>query len=184
MLKGKKIAVFCSSSRNPEPAYRGVALALGAKIANQGCALVFGGTDLGLMSDVAASAADGGAPVYASIPEKIFEKHQAFARCTELHRARDLAGRKAKMNEWADAFVVLPGGFGTLDELSEILAERQLKLHQKPVVILNVNDYYNPFMLMTRRMIADGLAPENAFDFFKIAHSVEEAFDYLGQMLV
>ena len=179
MLKGKRIAVYCSSARDPEPASQKAASAFGTRLGREGCTLVFGGTATGLMKLLADAALASGAPVYASIPKQFQDK--AFQGCTELHVAADLRERKARMESWADAMVCLPGGFGTLDELAETLAQQRLGVHHKPLVLLNLNGFYEPFSLFVDRMIADGHAPESSRSLFYLAPNVEAVFEHLEQ---
>ena len=144
----KTICVYCSSSDAIAPAYFEVARELGAQIAVRGNTLVYGGADLGLMGAVARAVHDGGGRVIGIIPQTLQERGITYDVADETIITRDLRERKAQMAARADAFVTLPGGVGTLEELLETLTLRQLQEHTKPIVLLNANDYYAPLLAL------------------------------------
>ena len=152
----KTICVFCGSRLGNRPAYREAALAMGKAIAQQGCNLVYGGGNVGLMGLVADAVLEGGGQVVGVIPEFLSAKEVAHDRITELYVVNSMHERKALMAELSDAFITLPGGFGTLEEFCEILSWAQLGLHQKPQGLLNVEGYYTPLLELFDRTVAEG----------------------------
>jgi len=141
----KNICVFCGSSPGADPAYLQMANKLGEEIASRGLGLVYGGSNLGLMGTVAKSALDGGSHVTGIMP-KVFEGRVQHPRLTELIITDTMHQRKAKMFEISDGFIALPGGFGTFEELLEILTWSQIGYSSKPCGILNVNGYYDELL--------------------------------------
>lgn len=152
----KTICVFCGSKMGNRPTYREAALAMGRAIAQQGCNLVYGGGNVGLMGLVADAVLGGGGQVVGVIPEFLAAKEVAHDRITELYVVNSMHERKALMAELSDAFITLPGGFGTLEEFCEILSWAQLGLHQKPQGLLNVEEYYTPLLELFDRTVAEG----------------------------
>jgi uncharacterized protein (TIGR00730 family) len=142
-VSSKSVAVFCSAADGRDPAYRAVAEELGRALAERGLGLVYGGGKAGLMGAVADAALAGGGHVVGVIPHVLVDLEVAHHGVTELHVTETMHIRKAMMAERADAFLVLPGGFGTLEEMFEVLAWQTLKLHAKPVVLLNVAGFYD-----------------------------------------
>ncbi len=158
----KRVCVFCGARDGAKPAYAAAARSLGALVAARGLGLVTGGGALGLMGVVTDAALAGGAEVIGVIPSSLVEREVAHARLTERVVVRDMFERKGRMLELADAFVALPGGMGTLDELSEVLTWTQLGLFAKPCGLVNVNDYWSPLLAMLDSAVAEGfLAPEH-----------------------
>ena len=139
----KSVCVFCGGNPGGNPAYLSAARALGAALANSGLALVYGGATVGLMGAVADAALAHGGEVFGVIPESIAAREVAHLGVTNLEVVGSMHERKAKMAARADAFIALPGGFGTLDELFEILTWAQLGLHRKPVAVLNIAGYFD-----------------------------------------
>lgn len=138
----KRICVFCGSSPGGQPVYMQAARDLGKALAERGLGLVFGGGRVGLMGEVARAALDAGAQVTGVIPEALLSEAIAFTELTDLRIVRSMHERKALMVELADAFIALPGGFGTLEELFEVLTWAQLGIHRKPCGLLDVNCYF------------------------------------------
>ncbi|WP_432474435.1 TIGR00730 family Rossman fold protein [Amphritea sp. HPY] len=139
-----KIAVYCgASSGRPDAAYAQQASRLGLSMAEQGIELVYGGAGVGLMGIIANAVLTAGGKVTGVMPAVLIEKEQAHAGLTELIRVDDIHQRKAKMMDLADAFVALPGGTGTLEELFEVWAWRQIGIHRKPFGLLNTDGYYD-----------------------------------------
>lgn len=141
------MAVFCSAGDGARPAYRAAAEELGRALAQRGIGLIYGGASAGLMGAVADAALAGGGRVVGVIPQVLVDMEVAHGGVQELHVVDTMHTRKRLMGELADAFVILPGGFGTFEELFEVLAWQTLKLHAKPVVLLNVAGFYD--MLLT-----------------------------------
>lgn len=156
----RSICVYCASSAGKDPAFGTAALNLGAQIAQAGLTLVYGGGDKGLMGDVARGALNNGGKVVGIIPEFLVALEQPDGADdldgVDLTVVPDMHTRKQMMFEKADAFIALPGGIGTLEELVEILTWAQLKRHSKPVALLNVNAFWSPFETMIDQMAAAG----------------------------
>src|SRR6187549_331832 len=142
----RHVCVFCGSQSGSNPLYTAAARELGAELAARGLALVYGGGRVGLMGEVASSTLAAGGRVVGVIPHALARKEIAQADCTELIVVDTMHERKALMADRADAFVALPGGYGTCDELFEIVTWSQLGIHRKPVAVLNVNGFFTPLL--------------------------------------
>jgi len=139
----QRICVFCGSSPGLRPPYKQAAQAMGKALALKGIGLVYGGGNVGLMGVVADSALEAGGEVIGVIPQTLVDKEVAHTGLTELRVVGSMHERKALMTELSDAFVALPGGFGTFEEFCEVLTWAQLGLHRKPCGLLNVEGYYD-----------------------------------------
>lgn len=139
----RSVCVFCGSAAGRDPAWGEAAANFGAELAARGLRLVYGGSRQGLMGYLANACLAGGGEVVGVIPQTLVEREAAHRHLSDLRVVGTLAERKAMMVQLADAFVALPGGYGTLDELGEVLTLRQLDLHAKPIGVLNVNGYYD-----------------------------------------
>lgn len=156
------ICVFCGSANGADPAYVQTAKELGQRIATSGLGLVFGGATVGLMGVLADAAIAGGAEVIGVMPEVLMDREIANRGITHFHVVKTMHERKALMYDHANAFIVLPGGYGTLDEFMEIVTWAQLKIHQKPCILLNINGYYDSFLAFLDHAVAQGfIKPEN-----------------------
>ncbi len=142
----KSICVFCSSRSKIDPGFTPVARELGSIIAERGHELVYGGTDIGLMGKLAESARQRGGRVIGVIPQSMVDHGIADMACDELIVTDDMRTRKTLMDERADAFVALPGGFGTLEELAEVLVLRQLDIIDKPIALINSGGFYDSLL--------------------------------------
>lgn len=142
----RRVCVFCGSSPGVHPAYLAAADALGGLLARRGLGVVYGGASIGLMGAVADAALAAGGEVVGVIPEALEAKEIAHERLSRLEVVGSMHERKARMSELADAFIALPGGMGTLEELSEMLTWAQLGLHQKPCGLLDVAGYWQPLV--------------------------------------
>ena len=151
----KSICVYCGSNAGAKPAYSDRAIALGTRLAKDGFALVYGGGNVGLMGLVADAALEAGGEVVGVIPEHLVNWEVAHKGLTRLEVVGSMHERKARMFDLADAFVALPGGFGTLDEMFEMLTWRQLGLGDKPCAFLDVDGFYAPLFAMLDRMVAE-----------------------------
>ena len=152
----QRIAVFCGANKGNDPLIPAAASELGRAIASRGIGVVYGGGHVGLMGTVADAALQAHGEVIGVIPGFMVEKELAHGGLTELIIVRDMHERKMRMHELSDAVIALPGGFGTLDELFELLTWRQLGLHAKPIGLLNVNGFYQPLLDQIARMERDG----------------------------
>lgn len=150
------IAIFCGANVGHDAGILRAARDLGGMLARRGLGVVYGGGHVGLMGAVADAAMDAGGRVTGVIPGFMVQKELAHPGITELIVVRDMHERKMRMHELSQAVVALPGGFGTMDELFELLTWRQLGLHQKPIGLLNINGFYSPLIAQVERMEQDG----------------------------
>ena len=174
---GRPICVFCSSSDNVATAYVDAARRLGQAIAGAGHSLVYGGMDMGLMGTLAHAAHDDGARVVGVTVQFMADRCDTYA--DELIVACDMHQREAMMQQLAEAFVVLPGGFGTFEETSQVLAFGNLELHKKPIVIINTGGFYDSLLAMFDRFVRDGFAKERHLRNYRVAADVSDAMSYL-----
>lgn len=177
----KAVCVFCGSSPGLHPIYKEVSAELGKQLADHGIRLVFGGGHIGLMGVVADSVIDHGGHVTGVIPESLQMRELAHPNVQDLRVVDSMHTRKAMMAELADAFVALPGGLGTFEELCEILTWAQLRFHTKPVVILNVNGYYDSLLQLIRHGINEGFMRAEHERLFRVVDGVADLIDYLIQ---
>ena len=153
----KRIGVFCGSSLGANPAFADTARALGGLLARRGLGLVYGGGNVGLMGVLADAVLAGGGEVIGVIPRSLLEREVAHLGLTALHVVESMDQRKLAMIREAQAFVTLPGGYGTLDEFLEVLTLAQLGYHHCPSGLLNVDGYYDPLLAQFRAAQAQGL---------------------------
>lgn len=172
--KGRAVAVFCSAADGLNPAFRETATALGQALAERGLDLIYGGARVGLMGAVADAAMAAGGRVVGVIPHLLVDKEVAHDGVEELHVVDTMHTRKRLMGDFASAFIVLPGGFGTFEELFEVLAWQTLKLHAKPVVLLNVAGFYDTMLVFLDVCEREGMLRGNRGALL-VAHTVEEA---------
>lgn len=151
----KTICVYCGSNAGNNPAYAAQAEALGARLAADGIALVYGGGNVGLMGIVADAVLANGGDVIGVIPQQLVDWEVAHRGVTRLEVVDSMHTRKARMFELSDGFIALPGGFGTLDEMFEMLTWRQLGLGKKPCAFLDVNGFWQPLMAMLDAMVRE-----------------------------
>ncbi|MGZ3460484.1 MAG: LOG family protein [Archangium sp.] len=156
----KSVCVFCGSRMGARPEYLEGARALGAELARRGLTLIYGGTSVGLMGAMADAVLAGGGKVVGVLPQVLREREVAHPRLTELHLVDSMHTRKAMMAQRADAFIAMPGGVGTFEELFEITTWAQLGLHHKPIGLLNVADFYGPLLALVRRAVDEGFIPQ------------------------
>ncbi len=156
----KRITVFCGSSGGNQANYRLQAAALGRILAEQHIELVYGGSKVGLMGAVADGVLAAGGKVIGVLPRFLKTKELAHEDLTELILVDSMHERKTKMSELCDGVIALPGGFGTLDELFEMLTWGQLGIHKKPVALLNIDGFYDPLTAMVRTMVDEGFLKE------------------------
>ena len=180
----RNIAVFCASAPGTNPLFRTAAGELGRALAERGLGLIYGGAALGLMGAVADAALAAGGRVVGVMPQFFLDGAEpnsevAHSTLTELHLTPDMHARKALMAERADAFLVLPGGFGTLEELFEIVTWQVLKLHAKPIVLINVAGFYDPLLAFLDHCVTEGVIKAAKRPILKSAESVEAALRLL-----
>lgn len=173
----KRLCVFCGSSPGNSPAYTATARELGETIAARGIELVYGGASVGLMKEVADAALAKGGKVIGVLPRFMSEKELAHNALTELHLVDTMHQRKQLMAELADGFVALPGGFGTFEEIFEVLTWSQLHLHRSPCALLNVSGYYDALVKFLDGAVTAGFVRQDLRDSLIVANSVGELFD-------
>ena len=158
----KRLCVFCGANAGTRAEYGASARELSAALARRGLGLVYGGGNVGLMGMLADAMLHAGGEVIGVIPQHLVAREVAHCGVTRLHVVDDMHQRKAMMNELSDAFVALPGGFGTLEEFFEILTWSQLGIHRKPSGLLNVSGYYDDLLAMLDHAVTQGfLLPAN-----------------------
>ena len=175
----KSICVFCASSESVDDSYKSVATELGRAIGKRGIDLVYGGASIGLMGCVARGVHEEKGKVIGILPEFFRTKDIEYLDADELIVTKDMRERKAKMDERSDAFIVLPGGVGTLEEAMEILSMRQLKLSEKPLVFVNTQGFYDKLNDTFASMIDLNFAKENIRNMFSITPDPQTALDYV-----
>jgi uncharacterized protein (TIGR00730 family) len=173
------VCVYCGSSLGANPRHAEAARQLGAHLAAHGIRLVYGGGRIGLMGQVADAVLAGGGQVIGVIPEHLQVQEKGHLGVTELHVVASMHERKNLMFERSDAFVILPGGFGTLDEAFEMLTWRQLRLHDKPILFLNIEGYWTPFGKLVDQFVAEGFASESSRGLFVMVDAVEDVIPAL-----
>jgi cytokinin riboside 5'-monophosphate phosphoribohydrolase len=171
--------VYCSSSASVDPAHTEAARALGRALAGRGDVLVWGGANAGTMGELARAAQAAGGRVVGVIPQSLVDVEIAYVDADELVVTTDLRDRKAEMEARADAFVVLPGGFGTLEELLEQLTLRLLGLHDKPIVLVDVHGFWQPLLALFERLYEDRFARAESRAAYAVAADVDEALALL-----
>jgi uncharacterized protein (TIGR00730 family) len=178
----RSVCVYLSSITGHEPAYAEMVRALGTEIARRGLRLIYGGAQVGLMGELANAALAQGGHVVGVIPETLVQREVAHRGLTELHVVGNMHQRKALLAELADGFLVAPGGFGTLEEVFEILTARQLELHSKPVVHIDVRGFWDPMAAFLDRAVAEGVLRPAVREHFVVAPDPSTAIELLFQM--
>ena len=171
----RRVAVYCGSAPGTNPAFLAEARALGAAIARAGLGLVYGGASIGLMGAVADAALAGGAEVIGILPQVLVPYEIAHTGLTRLETAATMHERKARMAELADAFLILPGGYGTLDEMMEAVTWAQLRMHSKPCILINTAAYWDPFLAFLDTAVAAGFVKPPNRALFLLAPDAEAA---------
>jgi uncharacterized protein (TIGR00730 family) len=175
-LSISSVCVYCGASNDAKPPFKQLARDVGAALAQRKMNVVYGGGHVGLMGIVADTALAAGTKVIGIIPEHIRSQEVQHLGLTELHVVPDMHTRKRMMVERSDAFVVLPGGLGTLDETCEILTWKKLKLHNKPVVIFNAYGYWDHFIKMVDHSLEQGFEMPSTLTHFKVVTTIDEMF--------
>lgn len=173
------IAVFCGSRVGVNPAYAQAGKALGQGLARAGIRLVFGGGNIGIMGVVADAVLQGGGTVLGVIPEFLTQWEVAHQHVTQMVITDSMHSRKQRLYEESDAFLVMPGGLGTFDEAFEIITWRQLHLHDKPIMLCNVDGWARPLVNAIEHAIAEGFAPPSAHDLFEVVDGVPAVLERL-----
>jgi uncharacterized protein (TIGR00730 family) len=173
----KNICVFCGSAEGKKPEYMELAKNFGIELMNRKMGLVYGGASVGLMGAVADGLLNSGGEVYGVIPQHLVDYEVAHKNLTKLYVVSTMHERKKKMYDLSDVFVAIPGGFGTLDELFEILTWAQLELHDKPCYILNVNGFYDHLLSHVKKANTEGFVSNKHLELLKVVGSLDELFD-------
>jgi uncharacterized protein (TIGR00730 family) len=178
----KRLCVYCGSSTGVDGGYREAAARLGALLAGSGIELVYGGGRVGLMGVLADAALAAGGRVTGIVPRHLHDREVAHRGVQNLIVVASMHERKQRMFELADAFAVLPGGLGTLDETIEMLTWRQLGLHGKPVIIADIAGYWAPLIALFEHAIAQGFAAASSREFYRVVARIEDVLPTLAAL--
>ncbi|AOW08878.1 LOG family protein [Flavobacterium gilvum] len=173
----KRITVFCGSSSGTEEIYTSQATLLGEILAKRNIELVYGGANVGLMGAVADGVLNHGGKAIGVLPNFLRSKEIAHKQLTELILVDTMHERKTKMNDLCDGVIALPGGFGTMDELFEMLTWAQLGLHKKPIALLNIDGYFDALIVFIQTMVNKGLLKEANQQMLLVSDSIDELLD-------
>ena len=174
-----RITVFCGSSFGTEEIYKEQATLLGQTLAKQNIELVYGGANVGLMGAVADGVLNAGGKAIGVLPNFLRSKEIAHQGLTELILVESMHERKTKMNDLCDGVIALPGGFGTLEELFEMLTWAQLGLHKKPIAILNINGFYDSLIELTETMVEKGLLKDVNQKMLLVSDNIDDLLDQI-----
>jgi uncharacterized protein (TIGR00730 family) len=180
---GKVICVYSSSSNSIDSIYFKHAKMLGYELVKRDCTLVFGGGATGLMGECAKAVHDKNGKVIGIIPKSLNVEGIVYEKCDELIVTEGMRERKGLMDEMSDAFIALPGGFGTLEEILEIITLKQLQYHNKPIVILNVDGFYDNLKSQFNTIVELKFAKEECNDLFYVADSADSALEYISSYI-
>jgi uncharacterized protein (TIGR00730 family) len=181
--KTPSICVFCGSSSGVDARHTKAARQLGTLIGQRGFSLVFGGGGVGLMGEVADAVSENGGMVIGVLPKFLRHVEPPLKSIEELIITPDMQQRKARMLSLADAFVALSGGLGTLDEIFEVLSTAQLKVHSKPIVLLNIDGHFDPLIAVLDKIVRDGFAHGDISKLYRITATPEETVDLIEKAL-
>jgi cytokinin riboside 5'-monophosphate phosphoribohydrolase len=175
------ICVFCASSDSVRKEFKDVAELLGKKLAQYNYNLIFGGCNVGLMGAIARVMKSKGRKIIGIMPTEIFDFQIEFKEMDEMILTESMYERKKIMAERSSAFVVLPGGFGTLDEFTDIIVEKSLNVENKPIVVLNTDHYYDTLFDFFNKIIQEKLAKQEFLDLYKVTDNIDTAVEYITQ---
>ncbi|WP_373085365.1 TIGR00730 family Rossman fold protein [Sneathiella sp.] len=174
MAEISSLCVYCGSRMPTDPAHREAARNLGQQLGENQIRLIYGGGHVGLMGIIADATLDAHGQVIGIIPGHLYDIEVSHEKLTELHVVDSMHLRKEKMFQMSDAFVILPGGLGTLDETFEMLTWRQLRLHDKPIILVNHKQYWQPLLDLINHMITAGFVEKEALGFFRVVERMED----------
>ncbi|WP_433946199.1 TIGR00730 family Rossman fold protein [Paenibacillus sp. SN-8-1] len=174
------VCVFAGSNPGVKPEYQAQAIQLGSALSDKGIRLVYGGSRLGLMGEVANEVLLRGGHVIGVMPQGLFRGEIVHRELTELIEVESMHERKAKMGEIADGFIALPGGLGTFEELFEVLCWAQIGIHAKPIGLLNIHGYYDPLIELIKHSVKEGFSNESHLSLITVSDDPE---DLLNQMM-
>lgn len=177
----KSLCIFCGSAIGNDERYKNAAIEMGAYLAKNQITFVYGGGRIGLMGIIADTVLHNGGKVTGIIPGFLSTKEIKHDGLTECYEVDDMHTRKQMMYQLSDAFIAMPGGFGTLDELFEIITWHQLLLHNKPIAIYNVAGYFDPLLSMITKMQSENFISENYTGYLKHATSLDEVMALVGE---
>ena len=183
MLTMPLVAVYCGSRLGNNDVYEQAARELGSELAKNGLGLVYGGASIGLMGAVADGVVDGGAQAVGVIPTFMLKHEIAHEGLTRLHLTDTMHTRKTVMAEYADAFITLPGGLGTLEEIMEIATWRQLYQHEKPMIILNINGFYDSLIEHLKFTADQGFMKAEDLERLVVCNTIAEAIELLHSII-
>lgn len=175
----RTVCVYASSSDALAPVYQSAARALGLEIGRRGLTLVYGAGHIGLMGIAARAVHEAGGKVVGVIPDMLHERELSYEDADELIITGGMRERKAIMEDRADAFIALPGGFGTFEEILEVVTLKQLHYHQKPICFFNVNNFYTPLLECFEQLFTQNFTQEQHRNLYHAADSVAGVFDFL-----
>ena len=173
-MVARSVCVFCGARSGLQPIFEEEARAVGQMLADHNWRLVYGAGDIGLMGAVATAAQGAGGKTFGVIPEHLMQAEIGKADLSELVVTQTMHERKELMFQNSSAIIVLPGGAGTLDEFFEVLTWRQLGLHEKPIFLLNIEEFWQPLIQMLGHVIAEGFAEASLLDYVQVVSSVQE----------
>jgi uncharacterized protein (TIGR00730 family) len=177
----RRVCVFCGSSNGVQNGYREAAQILGKQIAEAGLGLVYGGAHVGLMGTVADATLAAGGEVIGVIPKQLVDRELAHQNLSRLYVVETMHERKAKMAAESDAFVALPGGYGTLDEFFEIVTWSMLGIHHKPCLLVNTSGYYDPLLAFVRRASEQGFVSDKGKKTIQVAKDARDVVPLLEE---
>ena len=172
------ICVYCGSSDGNNPDFLSHAKLFGSMLANNDHTLIYGGASIGIMGCLADSVMEHGGKVIGVIPRSLFQKEVAHPGITELIEVDDMHQRKSAMAEFADAFVAFPGGFGTMEELFEIITWNQIGIFEKPVTIMNVDGFYDPLIAMIDHALDTEFIKKECREIIQVAETLDECLEF------
>lgn len=178
----RNICVFCGSGTGRGESYRAAARELGRLMAARGYGLVYGGGRIGLMGEIAKAVLEAGGEAVGVIPHALLQREVGHGALTRLEVVDSMHERKARMAELADAFIAMPGGFGTFEEWCEIITWAQLGIHDKPCALLNVNGYYDPLLKLVDAAVTEGFIKPAHRQLFGVASSPADLLDRVASM--
>ena len=177
----KSLLVYCGSNPGVNPIYKETAVRLGLEMVKRGMKLIYGGGSLGLMGTIADTVMENGGEVVGIIPTFLDKMEVGHPNLTEIHVVNSMHERKALMEEMCDSIITLPGGYGSMDELFEILSWSQLGLHKKPVGLLNVNGFYEPLVAQLDLMVREGFLKQPNREIIQVSDSIEKVFKLMEE---
>lgn len=182
MTKIKSICVYCGSRPGNKKEFEELAKKVGEILVQNNIKLIYGGGSIGLMGIVATSVMDQGGEVHGIIPGHLDKSEKSHDNISELTIVDNMHQRKRLMFDQSDAFLVLPGSIGTLDETIEAITWRQLKLHDKPIILLNHNDYWQPLLMLLQNFIDHGFTAPNTMELFHVVESADQVLPLLESL--